>query len=74
MERARRKPLPQLSYEQRGWTAPQDQPYVPVGRMTELVSAVEAVRSNLPNTRERFQKNTYRQMLVIKKRERDHAD
>ena len=42
--------------------------------MTELVSAVEQVRSNLPNTRGRFKKTTYRQMLVIKKRERDLAD
>ena len=40
----RPKPLPKLSYEERGWNAPRDQPYVPVGRMTELVTAFEKVR------------------------------
>ena len=68
------KPLPRLSYEKRGWNAPLDQPYVPVGRMTELVTAMEKVRENLPHTRERFKKQTYRQMLMVKKRERDLAD
>ena len=42
--------------------------------MTELVSAIEKVRENLPHTRERFKKQTYRQMLMVKKRERDLAD
>jgi len=41
MERKRLKPLPMLSQQKRGWNAPLDKPYVPVGRMTELVSAVE---------------------------------
>ena len=42
IEKQRRKvKLPRFSTEARGWNAPQDQPYVPVGRMTELVSAVK---------------------------------
>ena len=63
MERKRPKPMPKLSQYKRGWNAPLDKPYVPVGKMTELVSAVEQVRVNLPHTRERFLKTTYRQML-----------
>ena len=60
MERKRRKPLPRLSYEKGGWSAPLNEPYVPVGKMTELVSALEQVRENLPHTRERLMKQTYR--------------
>jgi hypothetical protein len=56
MERRRMKPLPKLSHLKRGWNAPLDEPYVPVGHMTELVSAIEQVRVNLPHTRERFMK------------------
>ena len=41
MERNRRKPPPKLSVEKRGWNAPLDEPYIPVGRMTELVQAIE---------------------------------
>lgn len=74
LEQTRRKPLPRLSYEKRGWNAPLEEPYIPVGRMTEIVSSVEQVRSNLPHTRDRFMKQTYRQMLMVKKRERDLLD
>ena len=47
---------------------------MPVGRMTELVSAVKQVRQNLPHTRDRFTRTTYRQMLVIEKQKRDLID
>lgn len=42
--------------------------------MTELVTAVEQIRQNLPHTRERFKKQTYRKIMLCKKRERDLAD
>lgn len=65
MEENRPKPRPRLSYEKRGWNAPQDEPYVPVGRMMELVDAFKSVRQSLPHTRDRFKKATYRSMLVV---------
>ena len=42
--------------------------------MTEVVQALENVKKELPHTRPRLMKNTYRNILVIQKRKRDVDD
>ena len=59
----RRPPLAMLSEHRRGWNAPDDQPYVPVGKQTELITALEAIKRELPHTDPRFSKETYRSIL-----------
>ena len=39
-----------------------------------MVQALENVKKELPHTRPRLRKNTYRQVLVIQKRNRDLED
>lgn len=59
---------PTLSTEQRGWNAPANIPYVPIGHSEEVLSSIQATKAELPNTRKRLAKNTYRNMIVIQKR------
>lgn len=56
-----------------GWNAPPGKPFVPI-RLTETHTAIEMVKKELPNTRKRLQRNTYRNFLVIQKRKRDIED
>ena len=56
-------PLARLSDKRRGWNAPDDKPYVPVGQMTEMIQALEAIKRELPHTDPRYNKETYRSIL-----------
>ena len=66
--------LAKLTNKKRGWNAPPDKPFVPLGYFTETHTAIELVKKELPNTRKRLQRSTYRNFLVIQKRERDSED
>ncbi len=68
------KNLPKLTNKKRGWNAPPDKPFVPLGYFTETHTAIELVKKELPNTKKRLQRSTYRNFLVIQKRERDSED
>lgn len=70
----RQPPLPKLSKFTRGWTAPQDQPYIPVGNFTEILSAMDAIKQQLPHTDPRYNKETYRAIMQLKKEQRDFLD
>ncbi len=59
---------PTLSTEQRGWNAPDNIPYVPVGQFEEVLSAIQAQKAELPNTRKRLSRSTYRNIIVMQKR------
>lgn len=68
------KNLPKLTSGQTKMTLPLDQPYQPFGRMTETHTAIEIVKKELPNTKKRLMRSTYRNFLVIEKRNRDSED
>ncbi len=68
------KNLPKLTNKKRGWNAPPDKPFVPLGYFTETHTAIELVKKELPNTKKRLQRSTYRNFLVIQKRTRDSED
>lgn len=53
-----------LSTQERGWQAPEGKPYVPSGHFQETISAVHAIKAELPNTRKRMSKETYRAYLT----------
>jgi hypothetical protein len=42
--------------------------------MTETHTAIEIVKKELPNTKKRLMRSTYRNFLVIEKRNRDSED
>ena len=75
--KARKRPnLATLSNQnqQVGWNAPEDEPYIPYGKMTDVIKDLENVKKELPNTRPRLRKDTYRQVLVLQKRQRDFEE
>ena len=42
--------------------------------MTDVIKALENVKKELPHTRPRLRKDTYRQVLVLQKRQRDFEE
>ena len=51
-----------------------DKPFAPVGKLIETHTAIEIIKKELPNTKKRLMRSTYRNFLVIEKRNRDSED
>ena len=64
------KNLPKLTQQKRGFNAPMDKPFAPVGKLIETHTAIEIIKKELPNTKKRLMRSTYRNFLVIEKRNR----
>lgn len=59
---------PRLKDMEKGWNAPDNVPYIPVGVPCDTVSALHEVKRELPNTKKRLTKKTYRNVLILNKR------
>jgi hypothetical protein len=57
---------------QRGWSSPADG-FVPVGIFQSTLEAVQNIKSELPNTRKRMSRATYRNFLITKNRKENYA-
>ena len=54
----------------KGWRSNQGKIYQPLGHMQETLSAITAVKRELPNTRKRLNKETYRCSLLSGEKEK----
>jgi hypothetical protein len=52
---------------ERGWLSPEGG-YIPVGEFEQTLSAVQALKTELPNTKKRMSRSTYRNYLISKNR------
>ena len=56
------------------WRNKDRDPELPLQKMIDLSDVLKNVKSDLPNTRPRLRKQTYRSVLIMKKRNQEIAE